>query len=399
MQHECKTHVYLPANIPFYAYVQTDRHLTTNDVVCVDDAIVDVEHNCVVDINNNVVPESILSRFSVKNTTPPYRKKSTRYNMIDEEAVFLGGGYVFQHFGHFLLEGVNRFWGLLDTKYQNKKVVITGYKNSGIPGFAYKMLNAMGVANENIIVVHKNTKFKRVFIPPQSTNIGVYALPITKKVYNKITDALYDKTIQTYDKIYMSRGAINDNKLFGEKQIEKIFAKNGYKIIYPEKLPIEHQITLVNNCKILAGVAGSALHLAFFMKPGGTVIQIKRNSLVGDNVYNQQMINSACELNTIFIGGSIETFPTSHFTKAPQIIGVTPQMMQFFNDYGFKYTKQDVQIDKTEFNKYLYRVRMYKLYALYEKIIAVPIRLLAALGITKHGRMYIGNLLRRIAHI
>ena len=111
------------------------------------------------------------------------------------------------------------------------------------------------------------------------------------------------------------------------------------------------------------------------------------------------MLNNVCGLNTIFVAGSIETFPTDHFTAAPQIVGVTPQMIQFFDDHNFQYDDSDIKQDKDEVVRYLYQIRKYKLYVLYTKIISGPIRLVSLFGITKRGQRRIRQLLKRLIHL
>ena len=50
----------------------------------------------------------------------------------------------------------------------------------------------MGVQDKNIIIIHKNTRFAKVLVPYQSSQIGVNILPITKSVYDKIAESLKD---------------------------------------------------------------------------------------------------------------------------------------------------------------------------------------------------------------
>ncbi len=79
------------------------------------------------------------------------------------------------------------------------------------------------------------------------------------------------------------------------------------------------------------------MHLAAVMAPGGTVIQLKRNTLVGDSIDVQYLINMACGLKTVFIWSSIEPIPTGHYTAHPQLVGITPQLKKFFDDMGFTF--------------------------------------------------------------
>ena len=373
----------------------TDCKVVENGTVVIDDVY---KKMGVYDTNGYLCPESILLRGE-QNMPPKVHANISKAPLIDEEVLFLGSGYLLIHFGHFLVEGISRTWPLLYSKYKNIKVVIAYETKQPVPVFVRKFLNALGVRDENIIAVYKTTRFKRVIIPRQAINGHLYILPTMNKVFNKLALNLSDKKYKTYDKIYLSRSAMNDGRTFGEKQVEKIFEKNGYKIIYPETLPLEHQITVAANCKEMAGTAGSALHLALFMKPGGRVVQIKRNSNNSDNLVTQKLICDLRKLDLVWIYGSIETMTTGHFTMEPQIIGVTPYLIKFFDDNHFKYSKNDIEFDKEEFERYERQLKKYKMKKLHKKIIDIPVRLISVFGITKHGRKVIREYLRKKLHV
>ena len=163
-----------------------------------------------------------------------------------------------------------------------------------------------------------------------------------------------------YDKIYVSRAKLESRKTYGEEKVQKIFERNGYKIIYPETLPLKKQIQLIKTCKYLAGCAGTALHMALFMKEGGTVIQIKRNSLNKDNSDTQYLINKTKNLNSVFINASIETVKTDHGSDTPQIIGVNNNMSEFFKDFNFKTVKSDFEFDAQAHDEYINALTEYQ---------------------------------------
>lgn len=365
-----------------------------NATICVDKVRTT---SCVYDINGNLCTASITNRYDGHETMPPF---VARDNFIDEHVIFMGGGYVFRHFGHFLLEGLSRTYPLIDKKFKHKKLVfVVNKKIKKLPSYVLDMLSGLGVTQKDIILIHKTTMFAGVFVPPQSSVIGKYISNTMIKVLNTISNNLENRRLQTYDKIYLSRSKMNDGRTFGESGIEKIFANNGYKIIWPETLPLCDQITLAHNCRVMAGTAGTALHLAMFMKPGGTVIQIKRNTLVGDNAQNQYNICNLNKLNFIYIAGSIEKRPTAHFTDVPQIVGVTPYLKEFFDDNKFKYTLDDICRDKTSWKLYEKQLRKYKIKQCYNKVMKVIIRIISLVGITKYGRQIIREQLTHMVQI
>ncbi len=256
------------------------------------------------------------------------------------------------NFGHFILEHMNRAWCLTDKKYQNMKIVIVDEIGAGkVNDYIYVLLGLLGVKKQNIILLDKTTQFRNVFIPTPGFDLSTYWTDAYCNMWKYITNNVPDSKI--YEKIYVSRMAMPmDRHTFGEETIQNIFAKNGYQIIYPETLPLKEQIALIKNCKYLAGCAGTALHLAFAMKEGGTVYQIKRNTPLQDNADTQYAINMNKGLNSVFIAGSVESVPTDHWSLTPQIIGMTDYMKKFFDENGFKYNKSDLKIWNKELADY-----------------------------------------------
>ena len=385
---------YQPDNISFVP--NSKKYLDINpdkDVISIENGAIIVSKNyChksgVYDFDGFLCPESIMLRGE-ENMPLKTQINISKIPFVNETVLYLGTAYLFQHFGHFLVEGLARTWALLYKKYKNVKVVVSYETNVDMPMFVRKFLNALGVADENILILHKSVRFARVFVPRQAINGDLYMLPIMNKVYDKIANSLTNKKYKTYDKIYLSRSAMNDGRTFGEVSVEKIFAKNGFKIIYPEKLPLEQQITLARNCKEMAGTAGTALHLAAFMKPGNRVIQIKRNSTESDNISTQKLICDLRKLDIVWIYGSVETTQTLHFTKVPQIIGITPYLIKFFDENKFKYTCTDVAFDDKEFARYKRQLHRYNIRKNYKKIVNPFIKLISFFGITRYGRQVI----------
>lgn len=109
---------------------------------------------------------------------------------------------------------------------------------------------------------------------------------------------------------------------------------------------------MISETSVLAGCAGTALHLALFMKPGGTVIQIKRNSKISDNFPAQNLINNTKHLNGVFVQASIETVPTDHSTFEPQLIGVNDNLKSFFDDFGIVCDADDMTPDNADIAMY-----------------------------------------------
>ncbi len=321
------------------------------DVDCVDSGLVavDIKNGAfgIFDKNDSLVPSSIQLRGKSGQFIP--RVKNLDVADSADQAIFLGN--IYPHFGHFLLEHLNRAWGLGRVYKKGMKAIFIDNKNIGAQKFVFDFTDMLGIARSDVLILNKSVRFKRVYVPAQSW--------VTKRRANtdfcKAFDAMAEN-VPDYDmgnKIYVSRAALSaEMKVYGEERIQKIFEKNGYRVIYPEKLPLAHQAAIIKNAKCLAGCGGTALHLALFMRPGGRVIQIKRNSGVKDNGPIQWMLNTVRGLDSVFIQASVEKRVTEHNSKLPQIIGVTKYMRRFFDDNGFKYDAGDLSENKSAQKSY-----------------------------------------------
>lgn len=291
----------------------------------------------------------VRSQFVPKNIpeNPPY---------VDKEVVFLGN--VYPHFGHFLLEHMNRAYALVKPEFHDMSVVlINNYDLKEVPAYVYGLLEAMGIRKENIIILNTTTRFKTVYVPQQSFNIPFFYADSFVDAFECMAERTNGKD---YEKIYVSRAKLSSGKTYGEEEIQNIFKRNGFHIIYPETLPLKEQISFMKNCRVLAGCAGTALHLSLFMPKGGTVIQIKRNKKIKDNFFIQNLINSAKKLNSFYVSGSVEKVHTSHGSEMPQIIGMTKYMREFFNDNGFAYNQDEKIPNDYELEQYITAMKQFK---------------------------------------
>ncbi|MDE6478118.1 MAG: glycosyltransferase family 61 protein [Alphaproteobacteria bacterium] len=309
------------------------------------------------DAARHFVPQSTSYRYTAAHRQKIPRRICLRHaSHINGTAIYCGKDMSF-HFGHFLLEGLTRIWPILNQQYSNAKLVFAHSDGADVPEFVTRLLYLAGVCPENVIIANKSVHCSRLIIPRQSFCIGMYSSPAYGTVLRRIADNA--RGGKTYDKIYLSRAKMGERKTYGEEHIQKIFARNGYTIIYPETLSVEEQIYIAAHCTHMAGCAGSALHLAAFMKPGGTVIQLKRNRGSDDNMGTQHLINKTAGLNFIVIWASVEERPTAHFTPCPQIIGVTEHMRCFFDDAGFVYDAVDIAPDMTAHAEYNMAMEQY----------------------------------------
>jgi hypothetical protein len=239
----------------------------------------------VFDSNGKIIElsKSKTSNSIIKIGSPQILDADIKYKYIDEDAVYLG--FFPTHFGHFIIEALNRLWIYLENNpfdiqaaagghhnLFNKKAVYIGASDS----YFIEILEIFGFDKKNIIRVDEPTKFKSVIIPEESAFI---LEPICNKKYKDIYKRIRDNAAgYGYEKIYLSRTKLSRlGKVCGEEEIEKAFEENGFKVIYSEKMSLAKQIGLMKNCKHLAGLTGSSLYLSLFAADGIEAAQIYRS--------------------------------------------------------------------------------------------------------------------------
>lgn len=304
----------------------------------------------VYDASGRLVPSSRQMRGRDSQIVHKHMNLSSDIPYVDADVMFLGN--VYAHFGHFLLEHMNRAWGILHHECKGRRVVlINNAHHESVPEYMYRLIELMGIKRDDIIILNETTRFRSVAVPSQAFEIDQWANAEFVNAFEHIAKNVRVRSPK-YEKIYMSRDALGERCTYGESVVQHIFEKNGFAIVRPETLSLDKQIALMKNCNVLAGCAGTALHMALFMPRGGTVIQIKRNRINKDSGPTQELINRVKDLCGIFISASIEPEKTDHSTVAPQIIGITKHMRQFFDQNGFSYSERDVIPNHGEFEKY-----------------------------------------------
>ncbi len=297
----------------------------------------------VFDENFNIVD---LSKDRVSDTivdvgAPQHYDFGSDIEYADEDVIYLG--FLANHFGHFIVESLRRLWIYLDRNQDKKAVYISDGKCQFL-----EIIELFGLKKENLLLIEKPTRFRSVTVP-EASHI------ITSKSYNVKYNETYKRIIENstgygYDKIYLSRGRFAQSKVYGEEVVEKIFEENGFKIVYPETLTIVEQIGLMKNCKHLAGIQGSALHLSLFAPDGIELTCLYRCS----SIFNvQELVNKMKNIKVYNIEAYEDILPILS-VNFPYRIRINEYLKKYFRDNGFIFRADiDDKLSKDEFLKYV----------------------------------------------
>jgi len=273
-------------------------------------------------------------------------------NHIDEDAIYFCIPQ--NHFGHTLVGTMSFAHILLDTAYKRHKIVFIDRPPSEQ---TLILLEHLGAKRENIMTVNEYTSFKSVTVVKQSLyaervpRLGSVPYRISLEfidTFRAIAQKFNDTNGSSPKKIYFSRGMLPGKTILCEDKIEQVFKKNGYEILYPERLSLNEQIKLVANADFYACVQSSLEHHSLFMKDGATAIVMSRKEIPTE----RQVLIKKLQKTIKHINLSTNVRPMGDkFT--PNIIGATKDLICFFEKYNFLYDIDELKPTYQDFKIYI----------------------------------------------
>lgn len=259
---------------------------------------------------------------------------------IDEDVVYLGD--IPTQFGHFLYDSLQRLYFLLYDDHKDKIAVYVPQQINYASHFI-KLYHLAGIAKDKLMSIVKPIRFRSVLVCQPSIN---YTCRFHKR-FKDVCDLIRGNVPELpYEKIYFSRSKLRGNGVtYGEELFERIFEQNGYTIFYPETLSLTKQIRLMKNCKKLAGVSGSAMHLAMFAQDGLECAYFTRTS---HPAYSQLTIDAMRKIKASYIETNASPFLLP-ICDSPYLIDITLHMEEFLKNSKFVY-KHEKQSHQTMIN-------------------------------------------------
>jgi len=220
---------------------------------------------------------------------------------LKEDVIF--GGSLIGHFGHFILECWSRLWYVIQHPELQLKILFITTTHGGYHKWFDDFFQLMGIAQNRIIYVDKPVQCHSVIVPEQSQYNAWNFVKYTKEFfipYQKIKSRIKPAEIK---KIYLTRKNVIVGKYrricFNEEYFENFFSEHGFKVIAPEKLSIEEQISLVMGADEIAATVGTLTHWAIFCKPTVKFIMLTRDSSSASAI--QLFINEAFDIKNYYI--------------------------------------------------------------------------------------------------
>ena len=203
---------------------------------------------------------------------------------------------------------------------ENMKLKLREYKNLPLEEFAIDNNFIIIDLNKNNFLFEKAIIHNYFFSPVKIKNL-ISDDDIKQKIFysnsiKKVLENIKKPEVKNFKKIYVSRGFANKNRklsnnkhmaeffTYDEKydiKLENFFKSQGFDIIELEDLNLSEQIKIFSECIFLAGIEGTNLLNAIWMKDNTPVFKIKifENYFSWENIFSSVNQNNIHECNII----------------------------------------------------------------------------------------------------
>jgi capsular polysaccharide biosynthesis protein len=197
---------------------------------------------------------------------------------------WLYGGHWVQHFGHFLVETLTTLWPQGEQRGAVEGLVFHKYLHRPwtVEPWMQRLLDLAGHAGLPVHVVgqQKPLAVEELLVPSRPVVVRGWAQPEAVAVWDRVAAGREPGRRRTPGgRVFLTRTAVNAAARAAgqavrttperDAELDEVFAAAGYDVVAPETLPLDDQLELVATAGELAGLTGSALHLAAFA-PGTT---------------------------------------------------------------------------------------------------------------------------------
>lgn len=252
---------------------------------------------------------------------------------FDEDVIY--GGTLMGHFGHFILECWSRLWYVIQNPQLQSKILFITTTHGGYKSWFDDFFRLMGIDKERIVYVKKPTQCRSVTVPEQSQYSSWNLIKFTKEFFIPYQAIKSRVTPSETKKLYLTRSSFGISNYpricINEEYFEDFFSARGFKVVAPEKLSVEEQISLIMGADEIAATLGTLTHWAMFCKPSTRFIMINRESSAQ---HIQIFINETFGINNYYIvDGYKKLLYVENHINGVFMLGSNKYWKKFVEDY------------------------------------------------------------------
>jgi hypothetical protein len=173
------------------------------------------------------------------------------------EREVIWGGRLGLHFGHFLTESVTRMWPLISAGALEGAPVV--FAPAGNPPVAGEWLAGFG-AETILLPPDGAVRFERMRVPEQAWRLGAWIAPEMRDIHLQARRGLAVPSLPRHDVLWLSRSGMPAERSPYDEGLLEWALGDRVTPVQPETMSLAEQVGMLESCRAVAGVMGSAFH-------------------------------------------------------------------------------------------------------------------------------------------
>jgi hypothetical protein len=200
----------------------------------------------------------------VVTANPPVLSQEERDAAVRHPGMWLYIGNWMDGFGHFIVETLTTAW--VDVE-QFDGIVANRFMSRNRKPWQQELADLVGLHDVKVIDAVPG-RFESLTVPDRTFHYQQEVHAEAVIPWRRVAAA------ESSGRVFFSRSLVQNSRTYTNAvAVEALFAGLGFTVVHPETLPVAEQVRLAAGAEIIAGPAGSALHLSAFA-PKARVIEL-----------------------------------------------------------------------------------------------------------------------------
>lgn len=196
------------------------------------------------------------------------------------------------HFGHLVTEVMSRLWGWEAAKRDApdlQAIFRIRYPNERDPLLERRLFTAYGIKESAITWISEPTWLESVYAatPMWHNAAPHYVHPDLEETWQRVSDGLtrsVPRDVPPAPRLFVSRrDTLGNRACRNAREVEAVFARHDFVVIYPEELDLAQQAHLFRDARVVAGFGGSGLFNVFNSKDLEHLVVLNHESYTARN--------------------------------------------------------------------------------------------------------------------
>ena len=178
------------------------------------------------------------------------------------------GGYF-----HWLADALPRLYAAREAAREHVLLLPHGYERLGFVTSSLKLFALGGV---EYVGADETCVCERLLMPTHTAPSGHYNEPLVRELRDFIVEGCGAAVKDSGARLYVSRARAPKRRLTNEDEVVRAVEEFGFRVVRFEEHTFEEQVRLTAGAQHLVSNHGAGLTNILFMRPGGRVLELRR---------------------------------------------------------------------------------------------------------------------------